>query len=109
AGEANIYAPMLLQSTIGCSNNFDISIVDTLGNEQGTLLGASLLGMPLSATLTHPASGNSCNVNITLIDATPPILDCVDTLFIWCNEPLDSIDMPTVTDNATETDSIDVT
>ncbi len=106
AGQANIYAPMLMQSSVGCSNNFTISVVDTLGEEQGTLLDADLLGMPLEATLFHPASGNSCDVQITLIDAMPPELDCVDTIFIWCNELLDSLDAPTVSDNATETDSI---
>ena len=108
AGQASIYPPMLLQSSVGCSNNFEISILDTLGNEQGTSLGAELLGMPLTGTLLHPASGNSCEVAITLIDATPPQLSCADTLFIWCNEPLDSLDGPVVSDNATPTDSIGV-
>ncbi|MEZ4954764.1 MAG: HYR domain-containing protein [Saprospiraceae bacterium] len=108
AGQATIYAPMLMQSSTGCSNNFEISVVDTLGNQQGTLLNASLLGMPLVATLLHPASGNSCDVNITLIDALPPVLECVDTIFIWCNEILDSLEIPTVSDNATETDSLEV-
>lgn len=109
AGQATIYPPMLLQSSVGCSNNFTISVVDTLGEEQGTLLDASLLGMPLAATLLHPASGNNCDVEITLIDATPPTLEATDTIFIWCNEPLDSLDAPIVDDNATETDSIEVT
>ena len=108
AGQATVYAPMLLQSSVGCSNNFDISVVDTLGNQLGSTLNDTLLGMPITATLLHPASGNSCNVGIALIDALPPTLEAADTIFIWCNEILDSLDAPTVSDNATETDSIEV-
>ncbi len=108
AGEAEIFPPMLLQSSVGCSNNFDITIVDTLGNSVGTLLDASLLGMPMTATLLHPASGNSCEVDIDLIDAMAPELDCQDTLFIWCNELLENLDTPAVSDNASVVDSIDL-
>ncbi|MEZ4960358.1 MAG: HYR domain-containing protein [Saprospiraceae bacterium] len=107
-GQATIYPPMLLQSSVGCSNNFTIGIVDTAGNNVGTTLNASLLGEPLTATLTHPASGNSCVIQITLIDNLPPVLSCGDTLFLWCNQPYtpDTIGYPAVSDNATETDSI---
>ncbi len=108
AGQATVFAPMLLQSSVGCSNNFVISIVDTLGNQQGTTLGAFLLGMPLTATLLHPASGNSCETGISLIDAMSPELECEDTIFIWCNELLENLDTPAVNDNVTETDSIEV-
>ncbi len=108
-GEANVFPPMLLQSSVGCSNNFEVTIIDTSGNSVGTLLDASLLGMPMTATLLHPASGNSCEVDIDLIDAMAPVLDCQDTLFIWCNELLENLDTPTVSDNATLVDSIDLT
>ena len=109
AGQAEVFPPMLLQSSVGCSSNFDISVLDTLGNQHSTILVDSLVGMPLTGILTHPASGNSCVVEIDLIDATPPNLSCLDTVFVWCNEPLDSLDHPIVSDNATETDSIVVT
>ncbi len=109
-GQATIYPPTLLQSSTGCSNNFTISIVDTAGNVYGTTLDASLLGEPLTATLLHPASGNSCTSHITLIDNLPPSIDCGDTLFIWCNQPdePDTLGYPEVGDNASETDSIDL-
>lgn len=110
-GEANIYPPMLLQSSVGCSNNFTIGIVDTLGNEHPSPLLPAHLGMPLTATLTHPASGNSCQTEITLIDANEPEMDCgADTLYIWCNEPRmpEDLGIPEVSDNASPVESIDL-
>lgn len=106
AGEASVFPPMLLQSSVNCSNNFEITIVDTLGNSIGTLLDGSLLGMPLTATLLHPASGNSCDVEIEVIDAMKPEIEGADTAFIWCNWPLDSLETPEVTDNVTATEDI---
>lgn len=108
AGEAEIYPPMLLQSSVGCSNNFEINIVDTLGNQQVVPLNASQLGMPLTATLLHPASGNSCDVAITVVDLMAPEITCTDSVFIWCNENTDSLQVPEVSDNVTETDSIEI-
>lgn len=109
-GTATLYPSMLLQSSVGCSNNFTITVTDTAGNVYDPVLVSSLIGEPLTATLTHPASGNSCNVGITLVDNQPPVLDCEDTLVIWCNEPNipDSLGYPEVSDNATVADSIDL-
>ncbi len=109
-GNATIYPPMLLQSSVGCSNNFTISVADTSGNVYGPTLGPSLLGEPLTATLLHPASGNSCNVSLTLIDNLPPVIDCGDTLFIWCNAPTipDSLGYPEVSDNVTDSADIEL-
>lgn len=110
AGNTTIYPPMLLQSSNGCSNNFTITIEDENGNQHGQQLDASLIDQQLVATLTHPASGNSCNVNITLIDNLPPVVDCSnDTVFIWCNTPLEGIETPSVTDNVSPADSIEFT
>lgn len=109
-GLATIYPPMLLQSSNGCSNNFSISIKDEDGNQYGQQLDASLIDQQLVATLLHPASGNSCNVNIALIDNQPPVIDCSnDTVFIWCNTPLNSLETPSVTDNVSPADSIEFT
>ncbi|MBI5914969.1 MAG: HYR domain-containing protein [Bacteroidetes bacterium] len=108
-GTATIYPPMLLQSSVGCSNNFTITVEDTLGNQYGQPLGASLLGQPLTATLLHPASGNSCDVQVTLIDNLPPDMDCgEDSLFVWCNQPLDSLGWPDVSDNVSDSADIEV-
>jgi hypothetical protein len=110
AGNTTIYPPMLLQSSNGCSNNFTITIVDENGGQHGQQLNASLIDQVLVATITHPASGNSCNTNITLIDNLPPVVDCSnDTIFIWCNTPLNSIATPSVTDNVSPADSIEFT
>ena len=108
AGSATLTSSMLLQSSVNCSNNFIVSVADTAGNIYGPTLGPSLLGEPLTATLLHPSSGNSCNIQIHLIDNLPPVLDCGDTLFIWCNTPVhpDSLGYPFVSDNAT--DSVDI-
>lgn len=109
-GNTTIYPPMLLQSSNGCSNNFTITIVDENGGQHGQQLNASLIDQLLVATITHPASGNSCNTNITLIDNLPPVIDCSnDTVFIWCNTPLDSLETPSVTDNVSPSDSITFT
>lgn len=109
-GTATIYPSTLLQSSVGCSNNFVIEVMDTAGNVYGPVLGPSLLGEPLTAKLTHPASGNTCNVGLSLIDNMPPVLNCGDTIIIWCNHPSipDSLGYPEVSDNATVTDSIDL-
>jgi hypothetical protein len=99
-GQVTIYPPMLFTSSNGCSNNFNITVLDEDGNQHGQLLDASLIDQQLSATLLHPASGNSCNVNIMLVDNQPPVIDCSnDTVFVWCNTPLNGIASPTVTDN----------
>jgi hypothetical protein len=110
SGTATIFPPALLQSSVGCSNNFTISVADTSGNVYGPTLGPALLGEPLTATLLHPASGNSCNVSITLIDNLPPVMDCGDTLFIWCNAPTipDSLGFPEVSDNVTDSADIEL-
>jgi len=109
-GNTTIYAPMLLQSSNGCSNNFTISIEDEDGNQHGQQLNAALIDQLLTATLTHPASGNSCTTTITLIDNQPPVIDCSsDTVFIWCNTPLGSLETPSVTDNVSPSDSIQFT
>ncbi|MCC6724216.1 MAG: HYR domain-containing protein [Saprospiraceae bacterium] len=99
-GQATIYPPMLFTSSNGCSNNFNITVLDEDGNQHGQLLDASLIDQQLMATLLHPASGNSCEVTVTLIDNQPPVIDCSnDTVFIWCNTPLNAIAHPSVTDN----------
>ncbi len=99
-GHATIYPPMLLISSSGCSNNFNITVLDEDGIQHGQQLDASLIDQQLVATLLHPASGNSCNVTISLVDNQPPVIDCSnDSIFIWCNTPLASIAHPTVTDN----------
>ena len=106
-GMATIYPSTILQSSVGCSNNFEITVVDTLGNEYGPLLADSLMNQPLTATILHPASGNSCSSSITLIDNTPPEIICgPDTLYIWCNTPLDSLETPVLSDNVTDTADI---
>ncbi|MBK8562388.1 MAG: HYR domain-containing protein [Saprospiraceae bacterium] len=99
-GQATLYPPMLFTSNNGCSNNYNITVLDEDGNQHGPSLNASLIDQQLTATLLHPASGNSCNVTITLVDNQPPVIDCSnDTVFVWCNTPLNSIAHPTVTDN----------
>ncbi|RME01934.1 MAG: HYR domain-containing protein [Bacteroidetes bacterium] len=109
-GMATIYPSTILQSSVGCSNNFEITVVDTLGNEYGPQLADSLMNQPLTATILHPASGNSCSTIITLVDNTPPQITCgPDTLFIWCNTPLDSLETPVVSDNVTDTADIQLT
>ena len=87
-----------------------VGIVDENGGQHGQQLNASLIDQLLVATIVHPASGNSCTSNITLIDNLPPVIDCSsDTVFIWCNTPLESIETPSVTDNVSPTDSITFT
>ncbi len=109
-GNTTIYPPMLLQSSNGCSNNFTITIEDEDGNQHGQQLDASLIDQQLVATLLHPASGNSCTTTIILIDNQPPVIDCSnDTVFVWCNFPLEDLETPSVTDNVSPADSIEFT
>lgn len=109
-GTATIEPSTLLQSSAGCSNDFVIEVADTAGNVYGPVLGPLLVGEPLTATLTNPDSGNACTVSLSLIDDLPPVLNCGDTVVIWCNFPSlpDSLGYPEVSDNATETDSIEL-
>lgn len=109
SGTATLTPPVLLNSSVGCSNDFSINVSDASGNVYGPVLGDSLLGMPLTATLLHQPSGNSCNTQVTLVDQLPPTLDCGgDTLFVWCNFPFDSLEWPTVADNVTDSADIEV-
>jgi len=107
SGTATITPPMLLQSSNGCSNDFEIEVVDTAGNSYGNVVDASLIGQPATATITHPLSGNSCSTAITVSDNMPPVMVCgSDTSFIWCNTPPDSLEAPAVSDNVSVPDSI---
>ncbi|MFQ5446891.1 MAG: HYR domain-containing protein [Saprospiraceae bacterium] len=107
SGTATVTPPMLLQSSDGCSNNFEIEVVDTAGNSYGNVVDASLIGQPATATITHPASGNSCSTALTVTDNMPPFMICgSDTSFIWCNTPPDSLEAPAVSDNVSVPDSI---
>jgi hypothetical protein len=109
-GQAVVYPSMVLQSSVGCSNNFSLNITDAAGNSYGNTVTAALLGVPLTATLVHPASGNSCTSNLTVTDNLPPIISLDDTLFIWCNTlPIpENIGIPVVSDNATDTADIEL-
>ncbi len=110
SGNATLTPPMLLISSNGCSNNFSITVVDEDGNQHGPALTSALIGQQLLTTLFHPASGNSCNVNVTLIDNQPPVIDCSsDSIFIWCNSLLENLDTPSVTDNVSLPDEIELT
>jgi HYR domain-containing protein/cohesin domain-containing protein len=107
SGTTTLTPPMLLQSSNGCSNNFEIEVVDTAGNSYGNVVDASLIGQPATVTITHPASGNSCSAALTVSDNMPPVMVCgSDTSFLWCNTPPDSLEAPAVSDNVSEPDSI---
>ncbi len=109
SGQATIYPSTILLSSVGCSNNFEITVTDTLGNEYGTVLDDTLMGQPLTATILHPASGNSCSTSITLVDTLAPTITCgPDTLWLWCNFPIDSLEAPAVSDNVTDSAHIEL-
>lgn len=110
-GAATVSPATLLQSSVGCSNNFVVEVTDTSGNMYGPVIGPSLIGQPLIAILTDIPSGNSCNTDITLIDDLAPVVDCGDTLIIWCNQASspESLGYPELSDNASPKDSIELT
>lgn len=98
---------LLQSSTSNCSGDFEISVTDTLGNVYGEEMNGDFIGEVLTASILHIDSGNSCETDLTVIDNTPPDLDC-EELFILCNVPSDpeELGFPDLSDNVSPYDSI---
>lgn len=98
---------LLQNSVANCSGDFEITVTDTLGNVYGSEMNGDFIGEVLTASVLHLDSENRCESDLTVIDNTPPDLEC-DTLYIMCNVPTnpEELGFPEVSDNVSPNDSI---
>lgn len=109
-GTSTITTGMVVQNSIAnCTGGFTINVADTLGNNYGNTVNGDLIGAFLTVTITHDDSGNNCVSDLSVIDNLAPEIIC-EEVFIYCNVPdsPDVIGYPTVTDNVSPLDSIDL-
>ena len=103
ADGTNVIAPSeVLTSSTTCDPPYSVVVTDALGNSYGNTVDGQHIGLDLTVTVTHLAGGNACSANLTVVDFSPPVIACTDTL-VAANVPTDpaSFGYPNVSDNVT--------
>ena len=75
-------------------------LVDILedGESIGDSIRADMIGNTYMVIVSHPASGNSCMTNITVLDKQAPVVNCPDDVTLECTADLDAYNPIAATD-----------
>ena len=110
ADGTNVITPdEVLTSSTTCDPPYAVEVTDAQGNNYGNTVDGQHIGAALTVTVTHLAGGNACSANLNVVDFSPPVIACADTL-VAANVPTTPADLgyPAVSDNVTPLTAADL-
>ena len=103
AGQAAIPISLIVPGGgSSCTEPLDLQLRTAQGLLLANPLTCASIGKTITATVRHPATGNSCSGTLKVQDALPPVLDCAEkTVFCGQDDSPLIVGLPTMTDNCT--------
>ncbi len=109
AGQVTISPTLLLLGGgSACPGPFEVKLRTAQGVLLPNPLTCSHVGQPITATVRHLATGNSCTTGIVVQDALPPTLSC-PAMTLFCGQEVapSNTGLPSMTDNCTPAAELD--
>lgn len=111
SGQALI-TPLLIapNANSSCPGALTVTLYNSLGQQLPNPLTCNQIGLDITATVRHTASGNFCSGTLEVIDALPPTLSNCGDKFIFCNEDSspEAVGFPVGTDNCTPSGDVNL-
>ncbi len=74
---------------IDCPGDIEVDIMEN-GQSIGDQITADMIGQTYMVVISHPASGQSCMTNITVVDKQAPVVTCPEDVTLGCAVDLEA-------------------